>query len=89
MALTVGDIKALLDTVPDDLLVVLASDGEGSSFSPLVEVSLQRYLEHSDWSGELVVQEDEAFFTEEPFDELDFDSGEYAVYDVLCLWPTQ
>lgn len=87
MALTVGDLKQLLDTLPDELPVVISSDAEGNSFSPLIELSLQKYLEHSDWSGELVDESDHGDFIDEPLDEFDFDSGEYLVYDVLCLWP--
>ena len=86
--LTVGDVRQLIETLPDDLLVVVSSDAEGNSFSPLAELTLQRYLEHSTWSGELVSEEDEGDFTDEPIDELDFDDGAYMVYDVLCIWPT-
>ena len=85
--MNVGELKQIIEELPDGLEVVMPSDAEGNNFSPLSELSLQKYLEHSDWSGELVSEEEDEAFSSEPLDELDFDEGGYAVYDVLCLWP--
>lgn len=85
--MTIGELKAVIENLPDGLEIVMSKDAEGNGFSPLSELSLQKYLEHSDWSGELVSEEEDDLFVDEPVDELDFDEGGYVVYDVLCLWP--
>lgn len=55
-------VKELLDIIvdlKDDTLVVLASDAEGNSFSPLAECSSESYVAETSYSGEIVDQEDD------------------------------
>ena len=42
--LTVGDLKQVLEQYPDDMLVVLAEDGEGNYFSTLVDTTTGHYI---------------------------------------------
>lgn len=48
---TVGRLRARLNEFDDSMLVVLAKDGEGNSFSPLAEVDGSTYAADSTWSG--------------------------------------
>lgn len=85
--MTIGELREILSSLPDELEVIIAKDAEGNDFSPLSELSLQRYVAHTDWSGELV-SVDDVEFIEDAHDELDFDYDAPDVYDVICLWPT-
>lgn len=42
--LTVGDLKRALEEFDDDMLVVLAEDGEGNYFSTLVDTTTGYYI---------------------------------------------
>lgn len=71
---TVGQLRAKLADLPDDMLVVLPSVARRRSFSPLGWLSRNRYLPDSTFSGEL----------------LDDDSEPGRVEDevpVVLLWP--
>ncbi len=55
----VGQLRELLAQYPDDMLIVMSSDGEGNSHSPLSDYSDQyRYFPDSTWSGEIHGQDD-------------------------------
>ena len=76
----VGPLRALLATLPDDMLIVLSKDGEGNGYSPLSDTSdptTTVYEADSTWSGEIV-----------DTDDLD-DDGPVSPDAVPCLvlWP--
>lgn len=77
----VGALRAALDGLDDDLLVVMSKDGEGNGYSPLSEVDLlHRYLAETTWMGEIFNPE-----AEDDEDELyEVEDGERCV----VLWPT-
>jgi hypothetical protein len=71
--MTVGELKKLLQNVPDERMVILSGDSEGNKFSPLYEVSAEddlRYAADNSWSGELIGE----------------DEGEGT--PAIALWPT-
>ena len=67
----VHELIELLRLFEPDATVIMSSDGEGNSFSPLSDVSPERYVEESSWSGDILR-------ADEPPGE-----GKY----VACLWP--
>lgn len=84
----VGELIALLQDLPEDTVVVLSSDSEGNSYSPLSDdFSLGKYIPDSTYSGE--------FFANDHIEE-DGDDHEYFeeasenkdVLDCIVLWPT-
>lgn len=75
MAMTVGELKQALEKVPDDMPVILSSDGEGNSYSPLASWSAGLLYEaYTTWYGEVHNPTD-------PDDTVDGDP-------CLVLWPT-
>jgi hypothetical protein len=70
---TVADLMAELATMPQDLQIVLSSDAEGNSFSPL----------DKDWS--LGTYRDGEFYTEE--DDYSDNDVEPATANAIALWP--
>lgn len=53
MAMTVTELRAVLADLPDDMPVVMASDAEGNSFSPLEDADQAMYVADSTWSGDV------------------------------------
>lgn len=53
MSMTVGQLREALEGFAADALVVMSRDGEGSSYSPLVQPEEAVYIAESTWSGEL------------------------------------
>ncbi|MDT0318519.1 hypothetical protein [Streptomyces millisiae] len=49
--LTVGQLKTVLCALPDDMLVVLSSDGEGNRYSPLLDLAQAMYLDEAGGRG--------------------------------------
>jgi hypothetical protein len=84
--MNVKQLKKILEGVEDSRIVVMSSDGEGNSFSPLADVSERgKYEADSTYSGdfstiEKLTKEDIA----DGFTEEDIARGEKAI----CLWPT-
>ena len=72
----VAKLRALLAEAADDLLVVLAKDAEGNSFSPLAEGDLALYVPEATWAGDVPHPDDAAGYQDEP-------GAESAV----VLWP--
>jgi len=69
----VKDLKIALENLDDNVIVVLTSDSEGKSFSPLSRISTQyKYTELADG-------EDLKDYTEDQI----FEKGE----DCIMLWP--
>lgn len=52
-ALTAGQLRKFLQSVPDDQVLVLSCDAEGNRHSPLARVELATYVPDSTWSGEV------------------------------------
>lgn len=50
---TVGDLIDYLATQPRDRLVVMSSDAEGNSYSPLADADEAMYSADSTWSGDV------------------------------------
>lgn len=85
MTMTVADLQAALALLPSDMPVVLAKDGEGNGFSPLVEAEPALYAADTTWSGERYMTDEQRRATGEP-DEYS-EAPEDAV-PALFLWPT-
>ena len=62
----------LLQAYDPNTEVVMSSDGEGNSYSPLADAGQGFYVAESTWSGDLYSEE------EKPDD----------AKEVVCLWPT-
>lgn len=77
MAMTVRDLRLVLNQYDDTLEVVMSKDGEGNGFSPLADMGAGLYEPDSTWSGE--------FNTHNP-------EGTRRIpkkrQNALCLWPT-
>lgn len=78
---TVKQLREMLATADDDLLVVLSKDGEGNNFSPFCgDTSHSVYTAESTWHGYIQCQED--------YENDDKTAKQYEK-DVNCLvlWP--
>jgi hypothetical protein len=51
---TVGQLKEKLAQFPDDTPIVMSSDAEGNSHSPLSYVGPAHYLAERPWSGDIM-----------------------------------
>lgn len=71
--MTVRELVRKLQELPQEALVVMSSDGEGNSYSPLDSLWIGDYVAESTWSGNMFVE-----------DELEPGEGVAAV----CLDPT-
>lgn len=78
MVMSVRQLKRLLETLPEDSIVVLSKDGEGNGFSPLDSHCEGYYEPTCTWAGDFVDAEDG------DYDEDDLARMEKAV----VLWPT-
>lgn len=72
---TVGDLMDWLEGQPRDRIVVMSSDAEGNSYSPLADVEECMYLADSTWSGETFMTpeqraglDDPSYYDEAPDD---------------------
>lgn len=88
--MTVDELRQFLVDLPDDMIVVMSSDSEGNSYSPLAGGSTDyRYLADSTWSGSLVNPDDpddyDDFFYS---DDDDYEDYEDESVPCLVLWPT-
>ena len=83
------ELKELLVHIPDDYEIILSSDSEGNSFSPLSSCSVQEYVAENTYSGEILeVEEDsiDCLFEEDEEEEIE-DEHPNAV-SCIVLWPT-
>lgn len=65
--MTVDELRAALVGLPGDMLVVMASDAEGNSHSPLSNAVVVMYVADSTWSGDTYMTPEElATKTAEP-----------------------
>lgn len=87
MTLTIGDLKELIKDLPDTMQVIMSSDGEGNSFSPLDSHAVGKYTPESTWQGEWWQDPTgEPGFNPEDWDEEDLTAPEDGV-DAICFWP--
>lgn len=70
----VKDLKELIKNLPDDMQIVMSSDGEGNSYSPLSGGDYNSvYVPESTWSGNIFYcgwTSDEACMEEEEWQKL-------------------
>lgn len=83
--MNVGQLRAELEGLSDDMIVVISKDAEGNHFSPLTESGQSMYLPTTTWFGDTYPTPEQiansAFgYTEE--DEAPEDSVR-----ALVLWP--
>jgi hypothetical protein len=76
--ITVGELRAALEGYSDDTLVVLAEDGDGNSFSPVVDITNGNYIAEDEYNGDFVSEEDAA-----EDEDINLDGSSPAV----VLWP--
>jgi hypothetical protein len=72
--MNIKELKKILSNYPDDFEVVMSSDEEGNSFSPLADFGVGFYVPETTWSGEVFMGED---MEEEGLSE-----------NCIVLWPT-
>lgn len=78
-SITAGQLREWLAGLPADTEIVMSSDEEGNSFSPLAEAEPdQLYVAECTWSGYLVHEDDEDEDNPVPDD----------AQHVVVLWPT-
>ena len=88
----VRDLIDLLSTLDQEAEVILSSDAEGNSYSPLASYDTGVYAPNSTWSGDFystndVVDEDEDADDEDDEDDEDCGPPDNAIPAVV-LWPT-
>ena len=91
--MTVGELIAMLEALPKHLLVVLSSDSEGNSYSPVDGSGYGKgiYTPESTWSGEF--RSDPVDFPDSGYDEEDVEDFAAAKEDpdtveAIALYPT-
>ena len=77
--MTVGQLKAQLKDVPDNMLVVLAKDEEGNGFSSAHNFTLGVF-EADNPSGEGLGDFDNVLSD-------DLDDGNEGEHNAICFWP--
>lgn len=91
-AMTVKKLRAELKKFEQDAIIVLSSDGEGNSYSPMPEegfFSLGTYSADNTWSGEFHSDTKEEHCDEGwESDEEDDDEEETGGVRAVVLWPT-
>jgi hypothetical protein len=76
--MTVGELRAQLASLPEDMQVVLSKDGEGNGYSPLDQATTGLYEPETTWSGE---------FREEHIKGNHAPGEDQSYPQALCLWP--
>lgn len=85
--MTVKDLREELAGLPDEMIVVMAKDGEGNGFSPLADVDGENkaYQADTTWSGEVGIKK----LTPELIDDGGYSEDDVVEgQDCLVLWPT-
>ncbi len=80
----VSDLINILSEQDPDAEVVLSSDGEGNSYSPLADYSIGAYDADTTWGGQFGASELTEEMEREGYTKEDLIEGVKAV----CLWPT-
>lgn len=79
----VKELRKILKNYPDDMIIVMSSDPEGNSFSPLFDTSVNMYLAEGVWYGSIYVMNGDIGtlgYTEE-------DRAPEEAVPALVLWP--
>lgn len=82
--MTVKELKEALEGIDESRIVIMSSDGEGNSFSPLSDISDGAYEADSTYSGDFGQEKLTKALKKEGYGEEDIIHGEKAI----CLWPT-
>lgn len=81
--MNVKELRDILNSLPDDMLVVMSSDSEGNAYSPLSGHAVGKYMANSTWDGQYYDNLDYIDEIKEGYlDEED------EVVDAVCIWPT-
>jgi hypothetical protein len=80
--LKVSELKEILNSLPDDTQIVMSSDSEGNSYSPLSGYCVGQYVPENTWSGTFYDETDFKSECEEGYCEPD------SAIVALCIWPT-
>lgn len=80
----VKELIKLLEKEDENRIVIMSSDGEGNSFSPLCDISTGAYLADSSYSGEVGLEKLTPEAIKDGYTEEDVIKGEKA----LILYPT-
>ena len=72
--MNIKELKKILSEYPDDFEVIMSSDGEGNSFSPLADFGIGMYIPDTTYSGEIWMG-----------DEIKEEDGKE---NCIVLWPT-
>jgi hypothetical protein len=83
--MNVGQLREILSEHSDETIVVMSSDAEGNSYSPLAGVGRMKYLAESTYSG--IVYDAEELASEIKDGWLDQEEADELV-DAVTLWPT-
>lgn len=83
--MTVGELRQFLNSYPDELQVIISTDGEGNNYSPLAGADEALYVAETSWYGEVYMtnaQVDGApnYYTDE-------DRAPEDAVGVILLWP--
>ena len=54
----VKELKAILDSLDENIEIVMSSDGEGNEYSPLAALEVGMYEATSTWCGYVYSEED-------------------------------
>jgi hypothetical protein len=84
--MTVEELMELLKTIPPQTKIVMSSDSEGNTYSPLSSHGLGVYVPDSTWSGDFYSIEltaEDNCMDEDGWTELKADPANSA----LCFWP--
>lgn len=77
----VSELKEILSSLPNDTQIVMSSDGEGNSYSPLSGYCVGHYVPENTWSGMFYEEDEFKSECEEGYCDLD------GSITVLCIWP--
>lgn len=75
----VAELKQLLEDFDDNDTVIIPADADGTTYSPVGEITTGYYFSESEWSGDFVSQEDA-----DGDEDVSIEESESAV----CLWPS-
>jgi len=83
---TVGELIDWLAGQPRGRIVVMSSDAEGNSFSPLADAGESLYVAESTWAGDIYPTPEDIADDDQYTDEDDGAPDE--AVRVVLLWPT-
>lgn len=85
---TVKELKEILNNVEDDAIVVLSSDEEGNSFSPLDNsIGINNYEPNENYRGEIYPRELTEELIEKGWTEADLGEDKEKLLKCITLYP--